>query len=68
MAARAMTDAVLREILEAFVESKKLPSHDALSQLAAAAGSSVQKVRDEFTEVFQDTGLSDVDPWSGKRG
>jgi hypothetical protein len=68
MAGKAVSDGVLREILEAFVEAKKLPSPDALSQLAAAANSSVKDVKDKYREVYQDTELSDGDPWSRKKG
>jgi hypothetical protein len=67
MAGQAVSDGVLREILEAFVEAKKLPSKDAVSQLAAASGLSAKQVKDTYTEVYQDTDLSDGDPWSGKK-
>jgi len=67
MAGQAVSDSVLREILEAFVEAKKLPSKDAVSQLAAASGLSAKQIRDKYTEVYQDTDLSDSDPWSGKK-
>jgi hypothetical protein len=63
MAGNTISDSVLREILEAFVEAKKLPSRDALTELAAAAGTSAKAIKEEYTEVYQDTELSDVDPW-----
>jgi hypothetical protein len=66
MATPIIEDDVLREILEAFVEGKKLPSAQAVSQLAKATGFSIQKLKDEFTEVYRDIGLSDRDPWSEK--
>jgi hypothetical protein len=67
MAAGAISNAVLREILEAFAESKKRPSGDAVKQLAAATGMAAQKIKDEYTEIYQDTTLSDGDPWSAKK-
>jgi hypothetical protein len=67
MAAKAISDAVLREIFEAFAESKKLPSAEAVKQLAAATGKSADKIKDEYTEVYQDTSLSDDNPWSGRK-
>lgn len=67
MAAKAISDAVLREIFEAFAESKKVPSADAVKQLAAATGMSAQQIKDEYTEVYQDTTLSEGNPWSGRK-
>ena len=66
MAAKVISDAVLREILEAFVESKKLPSRDAVNELAAATGSAAKAIKEEYTEVYQDTEMSDADPWAEK--
>jgi hypothetical protein len=67
MAGQAVSEGVLREILEAFVEARKLPSKDAVGQLAGASGLSAKQIRDKYTEVYQDTDLSDSDPWSGKK-
>jgi hypothetical protein len=67
MAGGAISNAVLREIFEAFAEAKKLPSADAVKQLATATGMPAQKVKDAYTEVYQDTALSDTDPWSAKK-
>lgn len=67
MANRAISEAALKEILTAFVWAEKLPSAEALNGLAAAAAVSVQQLKDDYKEIYQDTEMGDDDPWAGKR-
>ena len=63
MASKAISAPALKEILTAFIYAEKLPSELAAKELAAAAGIPLQKLKDDYTEMYQDTEMGDDDPW-----
>lgn len=62
--ADAISEKVLKNILQAYAAADSIPNSQVIRELSAAAGSSEQALKNAYTEAYRGAGNED-DPWDG---
>ena len=62
MTSNTISETVYREIIKVFISADLLPSTKAITELAAAAGKSEKRLKNDYTTQYRQSG-NDGDPW-----